>query len=110
MVGMNREALLTLDKEALIDLMLTQAEAIKALTARVAELETKLGEPLKTPDNSSLPPWKGQKPSAPATPKANVNRRPIGGSVRPDTLCSMRVGGRGRQCRQPPYQQCPGSH
>ena len=73
---MNREALRVLDKEALIDLILAQAEAMKALTkqvevltARVAELEAKLGEPPKTPDNSSLPPSKGAKPSAPAGPK-----------------------------------------
>lgn len=66
---MNREALSGLDKEALIDLILAQAEAIKALTARVAELEAKLGEPPKTPGNSSLPPSKGQKPSATAAPK-----------------------------------------
>jgi transposase len=66
---MNREALRGLDKEALIDLILAQAEAIKALTARVAELEAKLGEPPKTPDNSSLPPSKGQKPSALTAPK-----------------------------------------
>jgi transposase len=74
---MNRAALRGLDKEALIDLILAQAEAIKALTAqvtaltaRVAELEAKLGEPPKTPGNSSVPPSKGQKPSEPATPKA----------------------------------------
>ena len=74
---MNREAVRKLDKEALIDLILAQAEAIQALTAqvtaltaRVAELEAKLGEPPKTPGNSSVPPSKGQKPSGPATPKA----------------------------------------
>jgi transposase len=76
---MNREALEALDKESLIRLVLAQAEMIAALTrqvevlrARVAELEAKLGLPPKTPDNSSLPPSKGQKPSAPAAlkPKA----------------------------------------
>ncbi len=36
----------------------------KALLARVAELEAKLGQPPKTPDNSSLPPSRGQKASA----------------------------------------------
>ena len=73
---MNREALRTLDKEALIDLILAQAEAIGALTkqvevltARVAELEARLGEPPKTPGNSSLPPSKGQKASVPGAPK-----------------------------------------
>jgi transposase len=33
----------------------------KKLLARVAELEAKLGQPPKTPDNSSLPPSRGQK-------------------------------------------------
>jgi transposase len=36
----------------------------KALLARVAELEAKLGQPPKTPDNSSLPPSRGQKANA----------------------------------------------
>lgn len=54
---MNRKALESLDKEALIDLVLT-------LAARVAELEAKLGLPPKTPDNSSTPPSQGKKPSA----------------------------------------------
>jgi len=76
----NREALEALDKKSLIGLVLAQAEAhervvagltkqIEALTARVTELEAKLDLPPKTPDNSSLPPSKGQKPSAPAAPK-----------------------------------------
>ena len=40
-----------------------------ALLVRVAELEAKLGQPPKTPDNSSLPPSRGQKANAepPAT-------------------------------------------
>jgi len=67
---MDRSALDSLDKEALIRLILMQAEAIERLTKRVAELEAKLeaklGLPKKTPDNSSTPPSKGQKPSAPA--------------------------------------------
>jgi len=78
---MNREALRGLDKEALIDLVLAQAEAIKALTARVAELEAKLDQPPKTPDNSSLPPSKGQKPSAPGAPKPKAQAH--AGSHRP---------------------------
>jgi transposase len=67
---MNRESLELLDKETLIRLVLAQAETIAALTrqvqvltARVAELEAKLGLPPKTPDNSSTPPSRGQKPS-----------------------------------------------
>jgi transposase len=87
---MNREALRRLDKEALIDLVLAQAETIAALTkqvevltatnaaltARVAALEARLGLPPKTPDNSSLPPSKGQKPSAPAAPKPKAKPHP----------------------------------
>ena len=45
---MNRKALESLDKEALIDLVLT-------LAARVAELEAKLGLPPKTPNNGADP-------------------------------------------------------
>ena len=42
----------------------------KSLLARIAELEAKLGAPPKTPDNSSLPPSKGQKTNLPdAVPK-----------------------------------------
>ena len=42
---------------------------IKRLLARIAELEAKLVQPPKTPDNSSLPPSRGQKANAepPAT-------------------------------------------
>ncbi|MCP3687569.1 MAG: IS66 family transposase, partial [Gammaproteobacteria bacterium] len=51
----------SLDKKELIDLVLSMAEQIATLQARVAELEAKLGGPRKTPDNSSLPPSQGQK-------------------------------------------------
>jgi transposase len=40
-----------------------------ALRARVSELEVELGKPPKTPDNSSLPPSRGQKPSGEAASK-----------------------------------------
>jgi transposase len=67
---MNHESLESLDKENLIRLVLIQAESIAALTrqmevltARVTELEAKLGLPPKTSDNSSTPPSRGQKPS-----------------------------------------------
>ena len=67
---MDRAALESADKETLILLVLTQAEAISSLTrqveiltARVAELEAKLGLPPKTPDNSSTPPSQGLKGS-----------------------------------------------
>ena len=37
--------------------------SVAALTARVQELEARLGKPPKTPANSSLPPSQGEKPS-----------------------------------------------
>ena len=48
------------EKDALILALWAQ---VQLLTARVAELEAKLGVPPKTPDNSSVPPSKGHKPS-----------------------------------------------
>ncbi|MBK5956712.1 hypothetical protein CCR97_00510, partial [Rhodoplanes elegans] len=86
---MTREALESLDKEALIQLVLAQAETIaqltrhvEVLTARVADLEAKLGLPPKTPDNSSTPPSQGRKPSAdPASSKGRRRSHP--GAHRP---------------------------
>src|SRR5271166_5704833 len=67
---MNRDALSQLSKDDLIALVLAQADVIprqtaqiEALTRRVEELEAKLGKPPKTPDNSSVPPSRGQKPN-----------------------------------------------
>jgi transposase len=48
-------------RDARIDELLSQ---VKGLNARIAELEAKLGGPPKTPDNSSLPPSRGQKANA----------------------------------------------
>jgi transposase len=48
------------EKDALIHALWAQ---VQALTARVAALEAKLDEPAKTPDNSSLPSSKAQKPN-----------------------------------------------
>ncbi len=42
---------------------------VQILTARVAELESKLGEPPKTPDNSSVPPSQGKKANRASRPK-----------------------------------------
>jgi transposase len=53
-----------------IDELLAQ---VKAQSARIAELEAKLGGPPKTPDNSSVPPSRGQK--ANAEPPANKQKR-----------------------------------
>jgi len=51
------------------------------LVARVAELEAKLGLPPKTPDNSSVPPSRGQKPSGSSLPKPK--RKAHAGTHRP---------------------------
>jgi len=49
-------------KDALI---LALWQQVQELSARVAELEAKLGEPPKTPDNSSVPPSQGRKANKP---------------------------------------------
>ncbi len=54
------------EKDALIRALWSQ---VQSLTSRVAALEAKLNEPSKTPDNSSLPPSKGQKPNRPEKSK-----------------------------------------
>jgi transposase len=68
----NRDTLVTLSTDDLIDLIVAQAAQIAAqasqitlLTARIAELEARLSTPPKTPDNSSTPPSKGQKANLP---------------------------------------------
>jgi len=63
------------EKDTLIRALWAQ---VQALTARVAELEARLGVPPKTPDNSSLPPSRGQKPNRPEKGK---RRGPRPGSV-----------------------------
>ncbi|MFZ0636772.1 MAG: IS66 family transposase [Candidatus Acidiferrales bacterium] len=65
-------------KDALIAALMAQ---VASLTARVAELEAKLGLPPKTPDNSSVPPSKGQKPSESSAPKDKA--KPHAGAHRP---------------------------
>jgi len=73
------------DKDAVIAALLARIDILVAenarLMARVAELEAKLGLPPKTPDNSSVPPSKGQKPSGSSAPKAKA--RPHRGAHRP---------------------------
>jgi transposase len=54
------------EKDALIGALWAQ---VRSLTARIEALETRLSEPGKTPDNSSLPPSKGQKPNKPEKAK-----------------------------------------
>jgi len=50
------------EKDALIRALWQRLEAAER---RIAELEARLAEPGKTPDNSSLPPSQGQKPNQP---------------------------------------------
>ena len=67
------------EKDDLIRALWAQVEIltgqVKALTARVAELEARLGGPPKTPDNSSLPPSKGQKTDLDEKPKREGPRK-----------------------------------
>ena len=65
---MYQDDLAKLSRDELIALGLALAAQIEALAAqitelarRVAELEAKLGQPPKTPDNSSVPPSQGRK-------------------------------------------------
>jgi len=67
---MDRDTLDSLDKETLIRLILSQAEAIERLTREIealradnAALRAKLDQPPKTPENSNTPPSQGHKAS-----------------------------------------------
>jgi transposase len=60
------------EKDALIHALWSQ---VQALTARVVALEARLGQPPKTPDNSSVPPSKGQKPNRPEKAKRQGPRK-----------------------------------
>lgn len=68
----------------LIAVMLARIEELTAqnakLMTRVADLEAKLGLPPKGPDNSSVPPSRGPKPSG--SGKAKAKRNPHGGAHR----------------------------
>ena len=75
------------EKDALIMALWTRLDAtlaanadlmakVAALTARVTELEAKLNEPVKTPDNSSLPPSHGHKANKPPRRKRRKVHRP----------------------------------
>ena len=84
------------EKDALIVALWTQLDAalaanaelmakVAALTARVAELEAKLNEPPKTPDNSSLPPSHGHKANKLPRRRRRKGRRPgVGRELHPD--------------------------
>jgi len=67
--------LTTAEKDALI---LAQAAQLQAALARINALEKQLERllvPSKTPDNSSLPPSKGQKPNLPGKSEGKGPRR-----------------------------------
>jgi len=70
----DQAVLLSLSRDDLVTLIQAQAEQIAALTARIGELEAGLAVPPKTPDNSSLPPSKGQKPNLPERSKKKPRR------------------------------------
>ena len=92
---MDRAALDSLDREALIGIILMQFEALERLTGEVAALRAqnaellaqnaalsaKLDQPPKTPDNSSLPPSRGQKASS--APGDKAKRQAHAGAHRP---------------------------
>lgn len=83
------------EKDVLIRALWAQ---VQALTARVAELEARLGAPPKTPDNSSLPPSSGHKTNRPekverAGPRQGSLGRKGGGralAVAPDEIVSAK--------------------
>ena len=66
----------SLGKDDLKQLVLELIEQNRVLMARIAELEAKLGQPPKTPDNSSLPPSHGQKASRAERRKLQRQGRP----------------------------------
>ena len=80
---MNREALLALSSADLVALILAQQAQIEALTAQVADLRSRLNVPPKTPDNSSTPPSRGEKPNRPDHPPKKKRRRGRPGVARP---------------------------
>jgi transposase len=85
------------EKDALILSLLPLVGQLQAALARIAELEARLAtfeRPPKTPDNSSLPPSKGQKSNQPATPKPPRRSRPGFGralEANPDRVVDARL-------------------
>jgi transposase len=76
------------EKDALILSLLPLVGQLEAALARIAELEKRLARferPAKTPDNSSLPPSKGQRPDRSTGDKPPRKSRPgIGRTLHPD--------------------------
>lgn len=88
---------------------------ILALLDCIAVLEAKLGEPPKTPENSSLPPSRGRKANRPPRPKRPRRKRNGPGVTRaraadPDRIiecyaercrhCGLSLDGAGQRLRQ----------
>ena len=76
------------EKDALILSLLPLVGQLEAALAHIADLEKRLAKferPARTPDNSSLPPSKGQKPDRPAGDKPPRKSRPgVGRALEPD--------------------------
>jgi len=85
------------EKDALIRSLLPLVGQLQAALARIAELEARLAvleRPAKTPDNSSLPPSRGQKPDVPAGGKPPRKGRPGVGRVlepNPDRITDAKL-------------------
>ena len=106
----------SVDKDGMIAVLLARIETLTSanalLVARIAELESKLDQPPKTPDNSSVPPSKGQKASEASTPKPKA--KPHSGAHRalhPDPtrrhpVFACRCGGCGADVSQVPQSAC----
>jgi len=104
------------DKDAVIAGLMARIETLTAanalLVARIAELEAKLDQPSKTPNNSSLPPSKGQKSSETSKPKPKSN--PHKGAhrelhphpTRRHPVFACRCGGCGADVSQVPQSPC----
>jgi transposase len=75
------------EKDALIRSLLPFVGQLDTALARIAELEKRLAaleRPSKNPDNSSLPPARGQKPDRPAGDKPPRKSRPgVGRALEP---------------------------
>jgi transposase len=85
------------EKDALIATLLAR---ITSLEAEIAALRSKLGQPPKTPDNSSTPPSQGYKPNADPTSKGKGKRKGHPGTHRPLHPNPTR-------CRDVMAEQCP---
>ena len=78
---MTRAALESLDKEALIQLVLAQVSVIERLTERVAELEARLGKPPTPGERTALAGQQGLGAGGDESQEQSPSRqRPIVGS------------------------------